>query len=60
MKKKYIVEAIEEIKYEMEVEAENEKEAYEIFYQTADNEHIVDSINFDVTNITEVQNETDE
>jgi ribosomal protein L20A (L18A) len=57
MKKKYIVEAIEEIRYEMEVEAINEAEAYEIFYQTADNEHIVDSINFDVTNITEVTDE---
>jgi ribosomal protein L20A (L18A) len=55
MKKKYLVEAIEEIRYEMEVEAEDEKEAYEIFYQTADNEHVVDSINFDVTSITEVE-----
>ena len=51
MKKKYIVEAVEEVYYQKVVEAENEDEAYEIFYQTADNEDIVDGRGFEVTDI---------
>ena len=51
MKKKYIVEAVEEVYYQKVVEAENVEEAYEIFCETADNEDIVDGRGFEVTDI---------
>ena len=57
MKKKYKVEAVEEVYYMKIVEAENENEAYEIFYMTADNEDIVDGRGFEVTDIEEVEDE---
>ena len=58
MKKKYIVEAVEEVYYQKVVEAENEDEAYEVFYMTADNEDIVDGRGFEVTDIKlEVEDE---
>jgi len=54
MKKKYLVTATETIYYEKIVEAENEDEAYNTFVETADEEDIVDSANFEVDNIDEV------
>lgn len=57
MKKKYIVEAVEEVYYQKVVEAENEDEAYEVFYETADNSDIVDGRGFEVTDIKEADNE---
>jgi ribosomal protein L20A (L18A) len=58
MKKKYLVEAVEEVFYQKVVEAENEEEAYEVFYETAGNEDIVDGVGFEVTRVAEVENET--
>ena len=55
--KKFRVEAIEEIFYQKVVEAENEDEAYEVFYETADNSDIVDGRSFEVTDIKEVEDE---
>lgn len=57
MKKKYLVEAVEEVFYTKVVEAETEEQAYEIFYETADNEDIVDGRGFEVTRIVEVKND---
>ena len=55
MKKKYLVTATETVYYEKIVEAENEDEAYNTFVETADEEDIVDSANFEVDDITEVE-----
>ena len=55
MKKKYLVEAVEDVFYQKVVEAENEDEAYEVFYETAGNEDIVDGVGFEVTRIVEVE-----
>lgn len=55
--KKFRVEAIEEVFYQKVVEAENEDEAYEVFYETADNSDIVDGRSFEVTDIKEVKDE---
>ena len=55
MKKKYLVEAVEEVFYQKVVEAENEEEAYEVFYETAGNEDIVDGVGFEVTRVAEVK-----
>jgi len=57
MKKKYLVEAVEEVFYQKVVEAENEEEAYEVFYETAGNEDIVDGLNFEVTRVAEVKDD---
>ena len=57
MKKKYLVEAVEEVYYQKVVEAENEDEAYEVFYETTDNSDIVDGRGFEVTDIKEVKDE---
>lgn len=57
MKKKYLVTATETVYYEKVVEAENEDEAYNTFVETADEEDIVDSANFEVDNIDEVEDE---
>lgn len=57
MKKKYLVEAVEEVYYQKVVEAENEDEAYEVFYETADNSDIVDGRGFEVTDIKEATDE---
>ena len=53
--KKFRVEAVEEVFYLKVVEAETEEQAYEIFYETADNEDIIDGLNFEVTRIVEVK-----
>jgi len=53
--KKFRVEAVEEVFYLRVVEAETEEQAYEIFYETADNEDIVDGQGFEVTRIVEVK-----
>jgi hypothetical protein len=55
MKKKYLVTATETVYYEKIVEAENEDEAYNTFVETADEEDIVDSANFEVDDISEVE-----
>jgi hypothetical protein len=55
MKKKYLVTATETVYYEKIVEAENEDEAYNTFVETADEQDIVDSANFEVDDITEVE-----
>ncbi len=55
MKKKYLVTATETVYYEKIVEAENEDEAYNTFVETADEEDIIDSANFEVDDITEVE-----
>ena len=57
MKKKYLVTATETVYYEKIVEAENEDEAYNTFVETADEEDIVDSANFEVDNIDEVEDD---
>lgn len=57
MKKKYIVTATETVYYEKIVEAENEDEAYNTFVETAIDEDIVDSANFEVDDITEVEDD---
>ena len=54
MKKKYLVTAMETIFYEKIVEAENEDEAYNTFVETADEEDVIDSCNFEVEDIQEV------
>ena len=53
--KKFKVTATEEIWYEKIVEAESEEKAYEVFYETADEEDIVDGLHFEVTDIVEVK-----
>ncbi|MEI6732074.1 MAG: hypothetical protein WCK90_05360 [archaeon] len=53
--KKFRVEAVEEVFYMKVVEAENEDEAYEIFYETADSYDIIDGVGFEVTRIAEVK-----
>ena len=55
--KKFRVEAVEEVFYTKIVEAETEEQAYEIFYETADNEDIVEGRGFEVTRIMEVKDE---
>ena len=55
--KKFRVEAIEEVFYQKIVEAENEEQAYEVFYETADNEDIVEGRGFEVTRTKEVKDE---
>ena len=60
MKKKYLVEAVEEVYYQKVVEAESEEEAYEIFYETADNEDIVEGRGFEVTDIKLEEDEEDD
>jgi hypothetical protein len=55
--KKFRVEAVEEVYYQKVVEAENEDEAYEVFYETADNGDIVDGRGFEVTDIKEVEDD---
>lgn len=57
--KKFRVEAVEEVFYTKVVEAETEEQAYEIFYETADNEDIVDGRGFEVTRIVEVEEDED-
>ena len=57
MKKKYLVEAVEEVFYQKVVEAKNEEEAYEVFYETAGNEDIVDGVGFEVTRVAEVKDD---
>jgi hypothetical protein len=54
MKKKYLVTATETIFYEKIVEAENEDEAYNTFVETANEEDVIDSANFEVDDIDEV------
>jgi hypothetical protein len=56
--KKFKVTAYETIYYEKIVEAENEDEAYNTFVETACEEDVVDSANFEVDNIDEVKDET--
>ena len=51
--KKFRVTATETIYYEKIVEAENEDEAYNTFVETATDEDIVDSANFEVDDIDE-------
>ena len=53
--KKFRVEAVEEVFYMKVVEAENEDEAYEVFYETADSYDIIDGVGFEVTRIAEVK-----
>ena len=55
--KKFLVEAIEEVFYQKIVEAENEEQAYEVFYETADNEDIVEGRGFEVTRTVEVKDD---
>jgi hypothetical protein len=52
--KKYIVTATETIFYEKIVEAENEDEAYNTFVETANEEDVIDSCNFEVDEVEEV------
>ena len=52
--KKYIVTATETIFYEKIVEAENEDGAYNTFVETANEEDIIDSCNFEVDEVEEV------
>jgi len=54
MKKKYLVTATETIFYEKIVEAENEDEAYNTFVETANEEDVIDSANFEVDEVEEV------
>jgi hypothetical protein len=54
MKKKYLVTATETIFYEKIVEAENEDEAYNTFVETANEEDVIDSCNFEVDEVEEV------
>jgi hypothetical protein len=53
--KKFRVEAVEEVFYMKVVEAENEDEAYEVFYETADSYDIIDGVGFEITRIAEVK-----
>ena len=57
MKKKYLVTATETIFYEKIVEAENEDEAYNTFVETANEEDVIDSANFEVDDIDEVEDD---
>ena len=52
--KKFKVTAMETIFYEKIVEAENEDEAYNTFVETACEEDVIDSANFEVDGIDEV------
>ena len=53
--KKFRVTAYEDIWYEKVVEAKDEDEAYEIFYQTVTDEDVIDGQNFEVSDIVEVK-----
>ena len=55
--KKYKVTGTETIYYEKIVEAENEDQAYEVFVETTGEEDVVDSCNFEVDDIVEVNDE---
>jgi hypothetical protein len=59
MKKKYLVTATETIFYEKIVEAENEDEAYNTFVETANEEDVIDSCNFEVDEVEEVVDDAD-
>jgi hypothetical protein len=52
--KKFKVTAMETIFYEKIVEAENKDEAYNTFVETACEEDVIDSANFEVDGIDEV------
>jgi hypothetical protein len=55
--KKYIVTATETIFYEKIVEAENEDEAYNTFVETANEEDVIDSCNFEVDGVEEMEDD---
>jgi hypothetical protein len=54
--KKFLVEAVEELFYRKIVEAENEDEAYEVFYETTNNKDVVEA-RMEVTRTVEVKDE---
>jgi hypothetical protein len=55
--KKYLVTATETIFYEKIVEAENEDEAYNTFVETANEEDVIDSCNFEVDGVEEMEDD---
>jgi hypothetical protein len=55
--KKFKVLGTETVYYEKIVEAENEDEAYNNFVETVSDKDVVDSCNFEVDEIAEVQDE---